>query len=223
MTGGDSHATASIAARVHALREELEYHNYRYYVLDDPVIPDAEYDRLLRELERLETDHPEYASEDSPTRKVAGSVVRTFSEVVHAVPMRSLANAFEEEEVVAFDRRVREIIELEDGDVEYVAEPKIDGLAVSLRYENGWLGAGGHARRWPARRKHHPEHAQGPGTGYDPWRRCGSRRAGSPRRGIHAQGGFRRHEPGTGGGGTENVCQSHATPPPAACGRSTRR
>ncbi len=139
MTGGDSHATASIAARVHALREELEYHNYRYYVLDDPVIPDAAYDRLLRELEGLETDHPEYASEDSPTRKVAGSVVRTFSEVVHAVPMRSLANAFEDEEVVAFDRRVREIIELEDGDVEYVAEPKIDGLAVSLRYENGWL------------------------------------------------------------------------------------
>lgn len=139
MTGGDSHATASIAARVHELREELEYHNYRYYVLDDPVIPDAAYDRLLRELEILETDHPEYASEDSPTRKVAGSVVRTFSEVVHAVPMRSLANAFEDEEVVAFDRRVREIIELEDGDVEYVAEPKIDGLAVSLRYENGWL------------------------------------------------------------------------------------
>ena len=139
MTGGDSHATASIAARVHELREELEYHNYRYYVLDDPVIPDAAYDRLLRELETLETDHPEYASEDSPTRKVAGSVVRTFSEVVHAVPMRSLANAFEDEEVVAFDRRVREIIELEDGDVEYVAEPKIDGLAVSLRYENGWL------------------------------------------------------------------------------------
>ncbi|MDE0097981.1 MAG: NAD-dependent DNA ligase LigA [Gammaproteobacteria bacterium] len=139
MTGGDSHSTASIAARVHALREELEYHNYRYYVLDDPVIPDAAYDRLLRELEALETDHPEYASEDSPTRKVAGSVVRTFSEVVHAVPMRSLANAFEDEEVVAFDHRVREIIELEDGDVEYVAEPKIDGLAVSLRYESGWL------------------------------------------------------------------------------------
>ncbi|MDE0713705.1 MAG: NAD-dependent DNA ligase LigA, partial [Gammaproteobacteria bacterium] len=139
MTGGDSHSTVSIAARVHALREELEYHNYRYYVLDDPVIPDAAYDRLLRELEALETDHPEYASEDSPTRKVAGSVVRTFSEVVHAVPMRSLANAFEDEEVVAFDHRVREIIELEDGDVEYVAEPKIDGLAVSLRYESGWL------------------------------------------------------------------------------------
>ena len=138
-TGGDSHSTASITERVHALREELEYHNYRYHVLDDPVIPDATYDRLLRELEALEADHPEYASEDSPTRKVAGAVVRTFSEVVHAVPMRSLANAFEDGEVVAFDRRVREIIELEDGEVEYVAEPKIDGLAVSLRYENGWL------------------------------------------------------------------------------------
>ena len=139
IAGGDSRSSASIAARIHALRAELEYHNYRYHVLDDPEIPDATYDRLLRELEALEADHPEYASEDSPTRRVAGQVARTFSEVVHAVPMRSLANAFEDEEVVMFDRRVREIIELESGDVEYVAEPKIDGLAVSLRYENGWL------------------------------------------------------------------------------------
>ena len=137
--GGEGHSAESIGARVHKLREEIEFHNYRYHVLDDPSIPDAAYDRRLRDLEKLESEHPEFASDDSPTRKVGGSVARTFSEVVHAVPMRSLANAFEDEEVAAFDRRVREIIELESGDVEYVAEPKIDGLAVSLRYENGWL------------------------------------------------------------------------------------
>ncbi|MEJ2177656.1 MAG: NAD-dependent DNA ligase LigA [Gammaproteobacteria bacterium] len=122
-----------------ALREQLEYHNYRYYVLDDPQVPDAEYDRLLRELELLESAHPELRDQDSPTQKVGGFVVRTFSEVVHAQPMRSLSNAFKQDEVEAFDRRVRELVELENGEVEYVAEPKLDGLAVSLRYENGWL------------------------------------------------------------------------------------
>lgn len=122
-----------------ALREQLEYHNYRYYVLDDPQVPDAEYDRLLRELESLESEQPELRDQDSPTQKVGGFVVRTFSEVVHAQPMRSLSNAFEQKEVEAFDRRVRELVELENGEVEYVAEPKLDGLAVSLRYENGWL------------------------------------------------------------------------------------
>jgi len=122
-----------------ALREQLEYHNYRYYVLDDPQVPDVEYDRLLRELESLESEHPELRDRDSPTQKVGGFVARTFSEVVHSQPMRSLSNAFEQEEVEAFDRRVRTLVEMENGEVEYVAEPKLDGLAVSLRYENGWL------------------------------------------------------------------------------------
>ncbi len=125
--------------RILALREQLEYHNYRYHVLDDPEIPDGIYDRLIRELAELERKHPEWQSESSPTQKVGGYAARTFSEVVHAIPMRSLGNAFDEEEVVSFDRRVRELIELETGEVEYIAEPKLDGLAVSLRYENGWL------------------------------------------------------------------------------------
>lgn len=125
--------------QVIALREQLEFHNYRYYVLDDPQIPDIEYDRMLRELEALEAKYPKLKDEDSPTQKVGGFVARTFSEVVHAQPMRSLSNAFEAEEVESFDRRVRELLDLEKGDVEYVAEPKLDGLAVSLRYENGWL------------------------------------------------------------------------------------
>ncbi len=121
------------------LREQLEYHNYRYYVLDDPQIPDAEYDRLIRELTTLELKFPALRSENSPTQKVGGSASRTFSEVIHEAPMRSLANAFEQSEVEAFDRRVREIIELEQDEVEYVAEPKLDGLAVSLLYRDGWL------------------------------------------------------------------------------------
>jgi len=124
---------------IQRLREKLEYHNYRYYVLDDPLLPDVAYDRMMRDLEALEAANPAFASADSPSQKVGGFAARTFSEVVHAVPMRSLANAFNEEELVAFDRRVREIVELEAGDVEYVAEPKLDGLAVSLRFEGGWL------------------------------------------------------------------------------------
>ncbi len=137
--GGSRLSAKNIASEIHTLREELEYHNYRYHVLDDPEIPDATYDRMLRHLKTLESDHPQYASQDSPTRTVGGSVAKTFSEVVHSVPMRSLANAFADAEVIAFDRRVRDIIELESGEVDYVAEPKIDGLAVSLRYERGWL------------------------------------------------------------------------------------
>ena len=121
------------------LREQLEYHNYRYYSLDDSEIPDAQYDRLIKSLEKLETEYPEYFSEDSPTQKVGGFAAKTFSEVTHAVQMRSLGNAFDEDEIQNFDRRVKELVELEKGEVEYVAEPKLDGLAVSLRYENGWL------------------------------------------------------------------------------------
>ena len=131
------------------LREQLEYHNYRYYILDDPQIPDSEYDRLLGKLAALEKAHPEFASADSPTRKVGARKVgdgvppaRTFSEVVHRMPMRSLANAFEREQVERFDQRVRERLDIangEGGDIEYIAEVKLDGLAVSLRFENGWL------------------------------------------------------------------------------------
>ena len=122
-----------------ALREQLEYHNYRYYALDDPQLPDSEYDRLIRKLDALENAHPEFASADSPTRKVGGFVEKTFSEVVHQAPMRSLDNAFEREQVESFDRRVRERMETESSEIEYVAEVKLDGLAVSLRFENGWL------------------------------------------------------------------------------------
>ncbi|MFP3978618.1 NAD-dependent DNA ligase LigA [Marinobacter sp. KMM 10035] len=124
--------------RVEELRSALDEHNYRYYVLDDPGIPDAEYDRLFRELQNLEAEHPELESADSPTRRVGSSAETSFEEVVHRLPMLSLDNAFNEDEIRDFDRRVRERLGT-DEDVEYVCEPKLDGLAVSLHYEQGSL------------------------------------------------------------------------------------
>ena len=96
------------AARVDALRKQIEFHNHRYYVLDDPLISDAEWDALLRELRELETQHPELISLDSPTQRVGGAPSDEFASVRHRLPMLSLDNAFSDDEVVAFDRRVRE-------------------------------------------------------------------------------------------------------------------
>jgi DNA ligase (NAD+) len=126
-----SKATPEIITRVEELRSRIEDYNYHYYVLDDPRIPDAEYDRLFRELQTLEAEYPELATEDSPTRRVGSPVETSFDEVVHRLPMLSLDNAFSEEELRDFDRRVRERLDTDD-DVEYVCEPKLDGLAVSL-------------------------------------------------------------------------------------------
>ncbi|RKR78760.1 NAD-dependent DNA ligase LigA [Marinobacter nauticus] len=128
----------TIRKRVDSLRATLEDHNYYYYVQDDPRIPDAEYDRLFRELQKLEAEHPELATEDSPTRRVGSSAETSFEEVTHRLPMLSLDNAFSEDELRDFDHRVRDRLG-EDGAIEYVCEPKLDGLAVSLHYENGTL------------------------------------------------------------------------------------
>ncbi|KAA1173920.1 NAD-dependent DNA ligase LigA [Marinobacter salinexigens] len=133
-----SNATPDIKQRVDELRSVIENHNYQYYVLDDPRVPDAEYDRLFRELQKLEADYPELASDESPTRRVGSSAETSFDEVIHRIPMLSLDNAFSEEELEDFDRRVRDRLGSEDP-VEYVCEPKLDGLAVSLTYENGVL------------------------------------------------------------------------------------
>lgn len=124
-------------ARVRELRELIDYHNYRYYTLDDPVISDAEFDELMRELEGLERNYPELITPDSPTQRVGAKPAEGFSEIRHELPMLSLANAFISAEVEAFDRRVREALDVER--LEYTAEPKLDGLAISLRYENGTL------------------------------------------------------------------------------------
>jgi DNA ligase (NAD+) len=124
--------------RAAALREQIAYHNYRYYVLDDPAIPDSEYDRLLAELQQLEAQHAALVTPDSPTQRVGAAPLAEFAEVRHRVPMLSLDNAFTEEDLAGFDRRVRERLGHE-GEIRYAAEPKLDGLAVSLRYEQGSL------------------------------------------------------------------------------------
>jgi DNA ligase (NAD+) len=125
------------AKRIAELREQVRRHDHRYYVLDDPEISDARYDALLAELRELEAAHPDLVTPDSPTQRVGGAPSSAFGEVVHAVPMLSLDNAFSEQDVLDFDRRVRERLDVET--VDYSAEPKIDGLAISLRYEDGRL------------------------------------------------------------------------------------
>ena len=125
------------SARIDALRAEIEAHDYRYYVLDAPTIPDAEYDRLMRELQGLEAEFPDLVTDDSPTRRVGGQPLEGFEEVRHRTPMLSLANAFSDEEVQQFHDRVLKGLETEH--VDYVAEPKLDGVAIALRYDDGRL------------------------------------------------------------------------------------
>lgn len=130
-------ASSDIEQSITRLRDEINHHNYQYYVLDEPQVPDAEYDRLMLELQQFEQQAPELITPDSPTQRVGAAPLVAFDQVQHAVAMLSLANAFSDEEVEAFDRRVREGLEVEK--IIYSAEPKLDGLAVSLRYENGVL------------------------------------------------------------------------------------
>jgi len=128
---------AEVRAQADSLREQINHHNYRYYVLDDPEVPDAEYDRLFRELQALEEKYPALISSDSPTQRVGAQPLAAFDEVQHVVPMLSLGNAFNDEDVLAFARRVNEKLDSED--TVFTAEPKLDGLAISLLYDNGVL------------------------------------------------------------------------------------
>lgn len=148
-------APAAAAARVQWLRDELERHNYQYYVLDAPTIPDAEYDALFGELQALETEHPDLLTDESPTQRVGGAPLSAFDTVRHRVPMLSLNNGFDDEDVIGFDRRCAQGLgrtaaaapaedlfsaaEVADSAVEYACELKFDGLAMSLRYEDGKL------------------------------------------------------------------------------------
>jgi DNA ligase (NAD+) len=127
-----------IKKRAAELRQALHRHNYLYYVLDEPEVSDAEYDRLMRELTALETAHPELVEPDSPTQRVGAPPLEKFETVAHTIPMLSLENAFDEEEVLAFDQRVRRFLKA-DEKILYTAEPKMDGVAVELVYENGLL------------------------------------------------------------------------------------
>ena len=140
-----SGSRSGVAQELKALREAIASHDFAYYVLDDPVVPDAEYDRLMRKLQALEAEHPELVTPDSPTQRVGITPIGEFGEVRHHVPMLSLDNVFNESELLDFDRRVRDRLTaggLELDEIEYVAEPKLDGTAVSLRYENGVLVLG---------------------------------------------------------------------------------
>jgi DNA ligase (NAD+) len=134
----DSHKLATEAER---LRDEINRANYRYYVLDDPEISDAEYDKLMRQLEALEREHPELAMPDSPTQRVGAAPSEKFGVVVHRRPMMSLGNAMDAEEMREFDKRVKRLLK-SDADIEYVAEVKLDGLGIELIYEDGRLTVG---------------------------------------------------------------------------------
>lgn len=131
-------ASKSLRQEAEALREQIRHHNYQYHVLDSPDIPDAEYDRLLRRLQALEKEHPELVTDDSPTQRVGATPISAFGTVQHEIPMLSLDNAFSEEELRDFHRRVADRLELAiDDALAYAAEPKLDGAAVSLIYEKG--------------------------------------------------------------------------------------
>ncbi len=138
----DSHSAPAAPgdwrARAAWLKAALDRHNHAYYVLDNPSIPDAEYDKLFHELQALETEHPELATSDSPTQRVGGTPLPQFEQVRHAIPMLSLGNGFDDEDIVAFDKRVKDGLSSET-DIAYATELKFDGLAISLRYEDGVL------------------------------------------------------------------------------------
>ena len=138
MTGqgaGDGADGKAAVVRIEQLRAQIREHDQRYYVLDEPVITDAEYDRLFRELQQLEAQYPQLLTSDSPTQRVGGAPLKDFAQVSHHLQMQSLQNAFSADELRDFDRRVREGLGRDV--VDYVAEPKLDGLAVSLVYEHG--------------------------------------------------------------------------------------
>lgn len=130
-----------IIKNIEKLREEINFHNYRYYVLDNPVVSDAEYDRLMQQLAEIETKHPDFITPDSPTQRIGAKPLEAFGTITHTIPMLSLNNAFSADEAREFDERTKKILKISHA-IEYVAEPKIDGLAIELVYEGGKFIAG---------------------------------------------------------------------------------
>ena len=132
-----------VRAEYERLKDELNQHNHRYYVLDDPSVPDSEYDRAMRRLQAIEAEYPQLVSDDSPSQRVGGAALQSFAQVKHDVAMLSLDNAFSDEELDAFDRRIKDRLNRKPDDlIEYACEPKLDGLAVSLLYRDGALVRG---------------------------------------------------------------------------------
>ena len=128
----------SLFEKVNEIRKQLRLHNYKYYVLAQPSINDSEYDRLLDELIQIEKEYPELVTPDSPSQRVGSDITKTFSAFQHNSPMLSLANTYNEDELLVFDKRVKSGLNTH-GDVEYVTELKIDGVSISIHYENGVL------------------------------------------------------------------------------------
>ncbi len=130
--------TTDIQQKLQSLKAQLSYHGHLYYVEDKPELPDAEYDRMMQELLAIEAQHPEWITPDSPSQRVGGQPLSAFEQVRHEIPMLSLDNAFDDSELVAFEKRMRDRLAT-DSTFTYSCEPKLDGLAVSLMYENGVL------------------------------------------------------------------------------------
>ncbi|WP_102049398.1 NAD-dependent DNA ligase LigA [Oceanospirillum beijerinckii] len=130
--------TDTVSQEIAELRQQLNEHSHKYYVLDAPSIPDAEYDRLLRRLQQLEEENPELITSDSPSQRVGAAPLSAFNQVQHVIPMLSLDNAFNDDEFAAFDQRLKDRLK-SDAVIEFACEPKLDGIALSLRYENGLL------------------------------------------------------------------------------------
>ena len=181
----------SVAERIAELRSQLEYHGRRYYVLDDPEIGDDAYDALLDELRGLEAEHPELLTPDSPTQRVGGTPISKLEKVTHPQPMLSLANVRSADELRAWIARMRSHLAregIEDAAFTYVAEPKIDGLAISLRLPRRRAGARRHARQRRGRRGRHAQPAHDPVDPAADRRRAAADRG--PRRGLHVAAGL---------------------------------
>jgi DNA ligase (NAD+) len=179
-----------IQERVEKLREEIRRYDYYYYVLNQPIISDAEYDKLFRELVELEEKYPELKTPDSPTQRVGAPPAEEFAPVEHAIPMLSLDNCFNDEELEEWDDRVRRMLGGEP--VEYVCEPKLDGLSVELVYVDGVFTVGLNPGRWPSGRgcdakfAHHKASTASPFPAQ--WESPEASR--SPGRGVHGKGGL---------------------------------
>ena len=152
MSGEETQA----AKRIAELRGEIEKHDRLYYEEAAPIISDREYDRLYKELVDLEAQFPDLVTPDSPTQRVGGKPLQAFAQIAHLVPMLSLDNTYSEEEVTNFYARITRL--LPDEKIPVVIEPKVDGVAVSLIYENGQLRSCGDPRRWIGGRRYHAKH-----------------------------------------------------------------
>ena len=127
-----------IKKRIKELRSLIEKHNYHYYVLDNPIVSDGEWDNLFKELERIEQQYPELAEKNSPTQRVGTTPIDNFETIKHRTPMLSLSNAMNNDELILFDERMKKLLN-SSNDIEYMAEPKLDGIGVELIYEGGFL------------------------------------------------------------------------------------